>query len=80
MTNKNQKTLFLFYNGFIDELALEQEMEHLNEILQTTASPEQFCIAHELVDRNRIISNKRRIMKVSGYIQLRAFRFLINKN
>jgi hypothetical protein len=78
--NKNQKASILFNSGFISELALEQEIERLNDILLTTESSEQFCNIHELVDRNRITSQKEKIVKECSRIQLKPFRFLINKN
>jgi len=74
MKNKDRNLLVLFNKKSISK----QEADCLQTILLFT--PDQFCIAHELVDRNRITSKKRKILKESGHIQLRAFRFLINKN
>jgi len=74
--NKGCNLLVLFNNKFISK----QEADCLHAILLFTKSPEQFCKTHELVDRNRITSAKRKILKESGRISLRAFRFLINKN
>ena len=76
MKNKGRNLLVLFNKKIIANL----EADCLNQILVFTESPEQFCIAHELVDRNQITSKKRRILKVSEHSQLKAFRFLINKN
>ena len=64
----------------LNEKALEQEVECLNEVLQSVESPQQFCIAHELVNRNRITSSHRKILKASNQFRLAPFRFLINKN
>lgn len=76
MKNNSLNLLVLFNKKIISK----QETDCLQMILLYTESPEQFCIANELVDRNRITSKKKKILKESGQIQLRAFRFLINKN
>jgi hypothetical protein len=62
------------------EQAWEHEVESLTKILRITESPEQFCIATELVNRNRITNKPKRILKESAHYRLREFRFLINKN
>jgi hypothetical protein len=80
MLGTNRNLLVIFNTGLLDEKALEQEVKCLNKILLHSKSPEQFCIAHELVDRNRITSKKKKILRESRYFQLRPFRFLINKN
>ena len=76
MKNNGHNLLVLFNNKFISK----QEADCLHRILLYTESPDQFCIVNELVDRNRITSKKKKILKESGHSQLRAFRFLINKN
>ena len=76
MKNKGQNLLVLFKNKF----SSKQEADCLQMILLSSDSPEQFCTAHELVDRNRITSKKRKILKESRHDPLRTFRFLINKN
>lgn len=58
----------------------DKELQSLHLLLKQTESPVQFCIAHELVDRNRITSKHKKILKESGRLFLRPFRFLINKN
>jgi hypothetical protein len=80
MINSNRNLLVIFSNGSPDEKTIEQEVECLNQILLNIESPEQFCIAHELVDRNRITSNKKKILKESRHYLMKPFRFLINKN
>lgn len=62
------------------EAVTDSELEKLHTILQTIESPEKFCQAHELVNRNRITANPRKILKESKHYFLRPFRFLINKN
>ena len=76
MVSSNQNLLMLFNRKFVSE----QEMNCLNKILLSTDTPEHFCTAHELVDRNRITSNIKKIVKESQRMNLRSFRFLINKN
>ncbi len=80
MMSSNRNLLVLFKSASLDERALEQELECINEILEVTGTPHQFCTANELVDRNRISSNPKRIVKEARFNPLRAFRFLINKN
>lgn len=58
----------------------DSELNSLYILLQSLDKAETFCQAHELVDRNRIVSKKEKIWKESRFFQLRPFRFLINKN
>ena len=64
----------------MSEQAIEKEVAYLNGILAIADTPEAFCNANELVDRNSITSSPRRILKESRHFRLREFRFLINKN
>jgi len=79
MTSSNRNLLVLFKNGSLDERAIEREVEWINEILLVTTAL-QFCTANELVDRNRISSNPKKILKEARFTPLRTFRFFINKN
>lgn len=74
--NRDDHNLLLFHHG----LVTRQEEEYLRQIIVSTESPRQFCIAYELVNRNRITANSRKILKEARRIELRPFRFLINKN
>ena len=76
MNNNGHNLLVLFNNKFISK----QEEDFINQILLFIESGEQFCMAHELVDRNKITFQKKKILKESHRFQLRPFRFLINKN
>jgi hypothetical protein len=80
MKMPNRDLLVLLKSEFMSPQAIEQEVECLNDMLRCTESDEQFCIAHELVDRNRITSNPKRILKAIRFTELKQFRFLINKN
>lgn len=70
---RNERNLLLFSHQPVTD-------EQLNTILSFTESPVQFCTAHELVDRNHITSNPRKVWKENLLARKRAFRFLINKN
>ncbi|MBL0335680.1 MAG: hypothetical protein IPP73_10380 [Chitinophagaceae bacterium] len=61
-------------------LVAKPDPEVLQQILQTVFTPEQFCIPHELVNRNRITRRAKRILKEAAFSGMRPFRFLINKN
>ena len=54
MKMPNRDLLVLLKSEFMSPKAIELEVECLNDMLRCTESDEQFCIAHELVDRNRI--------------------------
>lgn len=64
----------------MDEQILEKEIEILHSLLQQIETPESFCRAHELVNRNKITSRPSLILKATRYYRLKPFRFLINKN
>lgn len=80
MKMPNRDLLVLLKSEFMSQQAIEQEVECLNDLLRRTESDDQFCIAHELVDRNRITSNPKKILKAIRFTELKQFRFLINKN
>lgn len=80
MRMPNRDLLVLLKNEFASQRAIEQEVENINHMLVQVESPEQFCIAHELVIRNRITSKPKKILRAVRFTELRPFRFLINKN
>ena len=80
MINLHRDILVLLKNEFMSDDALQQEVEMLNTLLAQAEASESFCTAHELVDRNKITSRKKKILKEAHYKTLRPFRFLINKN
>jgi hypothetical protein len=80
MGNPNRNLLVLLRNQFMSRQAIEQEVESINVILLQTESLQQFCIAHELVDRNRITSKSKKILMDIRISELKPFRFLICKN
>ena len=80
MPGPKRDILVIVKDQFLSEQAIEHEVECLNEILRIAESNEEFCIAHELVDRNRISHKPQRILKAIRFTELKPFRFLINKN
>ena len=80
MKTPNRDLLVLLKNEFASQRAIEHEVECLNHILIKAESFEQFCMAHELVERNRITSRPKKILRAIRFNELKPFRFLINKN
>lgn len=80
MRNPGRDLLVLFKHDFVNEQAIGKEIKYLNNILQRTETPLQFCKAHELVDRNYITAGVSKILKAIGKAELKPFCFLINKN
>jgi hypothetical protein len=80
MMSSSRNLLVLLRNEFMSERAIEQEMQSLENLLSIAESPYNFCISHELVDRNFITQKKKKILLESRHYRLRPFRFLINKN
>lgn len=80
MKMPNRDLLVLLKNEFMSQQAIDHEVECLNDILLIAESDEQFCIAHELVNRNRITSRRAKILRAIRFSELKPFRFLINKN
>ena len=70
----------MFKHNYLNQLSIQREVEHLDRILHQTESSTQFCTAHELVDRNYITPNPKKILRVIRKAELKPFRFLINKN
>jgi hypothetical protein len=80
MKMPNRNLLVLLKNEFMSQQAIEQEVECLNDMLHQAESDEQFCMVHELVDRNKITSKSAKLLKAIRFSELRPFIFLINKN
>ena len=76
----NRDLLVLLKNEFMSQQALDQEVECLNDILRQAESDEHFCVAHELVNRNRITRKPAKILKAIRFTELKPFIFLINRN
>lgn len=80
MSNVRRDILMLLKNEFMNEKALEHEIETLNELLRQVESPQQFCITHELVNRNRITSKAKKLIGAIRFAELKPFHFLVCKN
>jgi hypothetical protein len=76
MKSHSHSLLVFFQHAFF----IEEEEERLYQIIAQTRSIEQFCIAHELLDRNRITSKADKIINELYRKDKRPFRFFINKN
>lgn len=60
--------------------SIDTQVECLNYVIAFADNKEGFCRAHELVNRNRITSNKNKILAAVKKERLKPFRFLLNKN
>lgn len=56
------------------------KIEMLHEVIASVDTVDDFCQAHELVNRNTITSKKHKILEAIKTNHLKSFRFLINKN
>ena len=80
MKQTNHEILILAKSHYTNELANEKEIVWLDNLLTMIESHENFCTAHELVNRNGITQNSRKILKAIKYTELKPFMFLISKN
>ncbi|MBN8673891.1 MAG: hypothetical protein J0L56_07140 [Chitinophagales bacterium] len=80
MRGPKRDILVVVKNQYLSEQDIEQEVQCLNEMLRITETHEEFCKAHELVDRNCITNRSKKIIKAIQFSELQPFRFLINKN
>lgn len=80
MKRFDRNILLFTRESFMSEQAIEKEVISLKYLLSVADTPEQFCMVTELVNRNRITTNPRKIVKEANHFRLRPFRFLINKN
>jgi len=80
MKPMSREILVVVKHHSMSQQAIEKEMECLNELLIAAETPQNFCTAHELVNRNCITQRKNKILKAVKYSELKPFRFLIGKN
>jgi hypothetical protein len=80
MKTPNRDIIVLLRHENMNEQALEQAVECLHFILQKTETGENFCNAHELVNRNKITRKFKKILAAVRYSELKPFQFLICKN
>jgi len=63
-----------------NEDLLQREVENLHQILLKVERSDIFCLAHELVTRNKITQKAKSILRATRHLRLKPFQFLINKN
>jgi hypothetical protein len=80
MKNPNRELVLLLKMGEMDQHAIEKELVNLDGLLRNVESPDQFSLTHELVDRNRISNNKKKLIKNFNEQELKPFSFFICKN
>jgi hypothetical protein len=74
--------LVLFKDEFKNEQAIEIELEKLNDLLHSTETIENYCIAYEVIDVNKykIYHQRKKIVEVIMQEKLKPFQFICNKN
>ena len=82
MKSPNRDLLVLLKDETMSEHAIEREVEKLNAMLFQLESIDHFCEAHEMLDLNKfkISTDKKLIMQVTKFKELKPFIFLCNVN
>jgi hypothetical protein len=80
MKNYDRDLLVLYKTDVYNEDLLQHEVECLHKILLQVERNDVFCLAHQLVTRNKITNKVTSILKAISHIKLKSFHFLINKN
>jgi hypothetical protein len=82
MKTPKRDLLVLVKNDFLDEKAIEEELEKLNQLLFIYETLDNICIAHEVFDLNvyKIHAKIELIKKVISKKHLKPFEFLFNRN
>lgn len=80
MKSTNRDLLVLLKDDSMSERAIEHQVECLHYILHSAESPDQFCISHELVHRNKITQKHSKLLRAISESELKPFHFLIGKN
>jgi hypothetical protein len=80
MKNYDRDLLVLYKADVFNEDLLQREVESLHQILLNVERSDIFCLAHELVTRNKITQKAKTILRATRHIRLKPFQFLINKN
>ena len=80
MKNYDRDLLLLYKADVFNEDLLQREVENLHQILLNVERSDIFCLAHELVTRNKITQKAKSILRATRHIRLKPFQFLINKN
>jgi hypothetical protein len=80
MSLPNRELIVLLNQAQLSSQALAQEVEGLHAILAHLENSHVFYNAHELVNRDYITNRVHKIKKAVQFVELKPFRFLINKN
>jgi hypothetical protein len=80
MKNRNRDLLLLLRTTSFSEAAFEKHLNDLHKVLVQVERNDVFCVAHELVTRNKITSKKSKLLRAIAKADLKPFYFLINKN
>ena len=80
MKNYDRDLLVLYKADVFNEDLLQREVENLHQILLNVERSDIFCLAHELVTRNKITQKAKSILRATRHLRLKPFQFLINKN
>ncbi|HEY8388976.1 MAG TPA: hypothetical protein VIK74_10255 [Parasegetibacter sp.] len=82
MKTPNRDLLVLVKDEYMNEQAIENEIEQLNELLYVVESIENFCLAHEILDLNRfkVYELPFKVREVIQQSELKPFQFIFNKN
>jgi len=78
--NRERELVLLSKTALMSEKALEKELINLEQLFLYAESEKAFGQTHELVQRNRITSKKRRLIYIFYNHELKPFWFLLNKN
>ncbi|HTM91796.1 MAG TPA: hypothetical protein VL095_05230 [Flavisolibacter sp.] len=80
MKNYDRDLLLLYKADVFNEDLLQREVENLHQILLKVERSDIFCLAHELVTRNKITQKAKSILRATRNLRLKPFQFLISKN
>ena len=80
MNNYQRDIILVINDKAIHPGSADHALQWMNDIIACADNVDGFCNAHELVNRNRIISKKSKILEAVNEGRLKPFRFLINKN
>ena len=80
MKNYDRDLLVLYKADVYNEDLLQREVENLHQILLKVERSDIFCLAHELVTRNKITQKAKNILRATRHLRLKPFQFLINRN
>jgi hypothetical protein len=82
MKTPKRDLLVLVKNDYLNERAIEEELEKLNQLLFLYETLDNICVAHEVFDLNvyKIHHHTKMVKKIISKKHLKAFEFLFNKN